>query len=129
MARRSNKDNVNRRIIMSDKIIDRVRAHFDAKEIIIIEVPEWGDGENPLYIHCSPLTLAQKNRLYKMAKDDDLGLMVEALIMKAKDGEGNHLFSRADKPELMRNCDPDVLIRIAINIMGTSNMEELEKNL
>lgn len=113
---------------MQEKIIDRVKAHFDAKKIKIIEVPEWGDGDNPLYIYCSPLTLAQKNRLYKMAKEDDLGLMVEALIMKAKDKEGNCLFSRADKPELMRSCDPDVLIRIANNIMSESDLEMSEKN-
>ncbi|WP_341790626.1 hypothetical protein [Rickettsia endosymbiont of Polydrusus tereticollis] len=63
-----------------------------------------------------------------MAKEDDLGLMVEALIMKAKDKEGNCLFSRADKPELMRSCDPDVLIRIANNIMSESDLEMSEKN-
>lgn len=113
---------------MSDKIMQQIRAHFDAKETKIIEVPEWGDGQNPLYIHSSPLTLAQKNRLYKMAKDDDLGLMVEALIMKAKDAEGNLLFSRNDKPELMRNCDPDVLIRVATSIMETTDFETAQKN-
>ncbi|WP_375332830.1 MULTISPECIES: hypothetical protein [unclassified Candidatus Tisiphia] len=113
---------------MTEKIIDRIKAHFDAKEIKVIEVTEWGDAENPLYIHCSPLTLAQKNRLYKMAKEDDLGLMVEALIMKAKDTEGNCLFSRADKPNLMRNCDPDVLIRVATSIMESSDTEVAEKN-
>lgn len=113
---------------MHDKIIDRVKAHFDAKEIKVIEVPEWGDEQNPLYIYSSAMTLAQKNRLYKMAKEDDLGLMVEALIMKAKDKEGNCLFSRADKPELMRSCDPDVLIRIATNIMSETDLEIAEKN-
>jgi hypothetical protein len=113
---------------MTEKIIDRIRAHFNAKEIKIIEVAEWGDGANPLYIHCSPLTLAQKNRLYKMAKEDDLSLMVEALIMKAKDADGNCLFSRADKPDLMRNCDPDVLIRVATNIMDSVDSDLAEKN-
>jgi hypothetical protein len=87
-----------------------------------------GDGQNSLYIHCSPMTLGQKNRLYKMAKEDVLGLMVEALIMKAKDKKSNCLFSRADKPELMRNCDPDVLIRIANNIMNETDLEVTEKN-
>jgi hypothetical protein len=114
--------------LWNEKIIDRVKAHFDAKEIKIIEVPEWGDGENPLYIYLSPLTLGQKNRLYKMAKEDDLGLMVEALIMKAKDKEGNCLFSRSDKPELMRSCDPDVLIRISTSIMSENDFETAEKN-
>lgn len=117
--------------LIAEKLIDRVRAHFDAKEEKIIEVPEWGDGDHPLFIHATPLTLAQKNRLYKMAKDDDLGLMVEVLIMKAKDAQGNNLFSRADKPDLMRSCDPDVLMRIANSIMGSdedSSFEATEKN-
>ena len=114
---------------MSEKIMDRVKAHFDAKETKIIEVAEWGDSDKPLYIYSTPLTLAQKNRLYKMAKDDDLGLMVEALIMKAKDAEGNNLFSRIDKPELMRSCDPDVLIRVATSIIGeTEDYVEIKKN-
>ena len=115
---------------MTEKIMDRIRAHFDAKETKIIEVPEWGDEKSSLYIYTSPMTLAQKNRLYKMSKDDDLGLMVEALIMKAKDGEGNCLFTRADKPELMRSSDPDVLIRVASAIMdsGSGDIETLEKN-
>jgi hypothetical protein len=114
---------------MTDNIMDRVRAHFDARETKIIEVPEWGDEKTPLYIYCAPLTLAQKNRLYKMSKEDDLGLMVEALIMKAKDSEGNCLFTRADKPDLMRSSDPDVLIRVASAIMdsGSSDSEILEK--
>lgn len=115
---------------MSERVIDRIKSHFDAKESKIIEVAEWGDVENPLYIYVTPLTLAQKNRLYKMAKDDDLGLMVEALIMKAKDKEGNQLFTRNDKPDLMRNCDPNVLIRVANNIIGESDedIESIKKN-
>ena len=114
---------------MTETIMARIKTHFDAKETKIIEVPEWGNDSEPLYIYSAPMTLAQKNRLYKMAKDDDLGLMIEALIMKAKDAEGNCLFSRADKPELMRNCDPDVLIRVASKIMETSDAETAEKNL
>lgn len=106
------------------RVIDQITAHFSTKEEKIIEVPEWGNEDGSLYIYCSPLTLAQKNRLYKMAKDDDLGLMVEALIMKARDNEGNPLFSRADKPDLMRSCDPEVLIRVANNIMDIGDGDE-----
>ncbi|MGC0371838.1 MAG: hypothetical protein DGJ47_000539 [Rickettsiaceae bacterium] len=115
---------------MNDSVMQRVKSHFDSKEMKIIEVPEWGDDNQPLYIYASPLTLAQKNRLYKMAKDDDLGLMVETLIMKAKDESGNNLFNRADKPDLMRSCDPDVLIRVANNIIGDNddNFELVKKN-
>lgn len=113
-----------------EKIIERIKSHFDAKETKMIEVPEWGDDDQPLYIYATPMTLAQKNRLYKMAKDDDLGLMVEALIMKAKDKEGNALFTRGDKPDLMRNCDPDILIRVANSIIGESDddLGEIKKN-
>jgi len=117
---------------MSEKIIDRVKSHFDAKETKIIEVTEWGDADKPLYIYATPMTLAQKNRLYKMAKDDDLTLMVEALIMKAKDNEGNPIFTRGDKPDLMRSCDPDILIRVENSIIGenddSNDLEDIKKN-
>ncbi len=109
---------------MTERIIDRVRAHFDSKEAKIIEVPEWGDGNESLYIYVTPMTLAQKNRLYKMAKDDDLSLMVEALILKAKDKDDNPIFTRADKPDLMRSCDPDILIRVANSIIGDAENSE-----
>ena len=116
---------------IKNNVMDKIKAHFDAKETKIIEVPEWGDDSAPLYIYATPLTLAQKNKLYKMAKDDDLGLMVEVLIMKAKDKSGEPLFGREDKPELMRSCDPDVLIRVASSIMETSDNSDsaaIQKN-
>lgn len=116
--------------MMSDKLIDRIKSHFNAKEEKIIEVAEWGDGDESLYIYSTPMTLAQKNRLYKMARDDDLGLMVEALIMKARDKEGNPIFNRSDKPDLMRSCDPDVLIRVANSIIGETDedLDSVKKN-
>ena len=42
--------------MISEKIMDRIRSHFDAKETKVIEVPEWGEEGAPLYIYCSPLT-------------------------------------------------------------------------
>ena len=113
---------------MSERVINRVKEHFNTKENKVIEVPEWGEGDDSLFIHVTPMTLAQKNRLYKMAKDDDLALMVEALILKAKDEEGNQIFSRADKPDLMRKADPDIVGRVAMEIMGEGDFEDVEKN-
>jgi hypothetical protein len=99
--------------------IDRATHHFESQETKIIEVAEWGDEDgNPLIIHAEPMTLAEKNKLYKMARNDDLSLMVYCLIMKAKDTEGNKLFTLNDKKALMEKADSDVVARIAATILG-----------
>ena len=38
-------------------VIDRAKAHFSAKEVKVIEVPEWGDeGKSLMTCSCSALT-------------------------------------------------------------------------
>ena len=109
-------------------VMDRVRGHFSSKEHRIIEAPEWGSGTSPLMIYCTPVTLLEKNKLYKLSKNDDLSFMVDLLIMKAKDASGQPIFSLADRPELMRCADPDVIARISEQIMQTDSMQQAEKN-
>ena len=53
--------------------------------------------------------------------------MVEIIVMKSEDKEGNKLFGLDDKPTLMR--EPLGLItRIAGALMTTASVEEQEKN-
>lgn len=111
-------------------VIDQVIEHFNAKGVKVIEVPEWGDSKKPLLIYASPLTMNQKTKIFKKAHESDASLFVDLLIMKAKDGEGNLLFTLADKPTLMRQADVDVIIRVGNEILGGSDdLEQAEKNL
>lgn len=111
-------------------VIDRIVEHFNAKGVKTIEVPEWGDGKKPLLVYVTPLTMTQKSKIFKKAHESDASLFVDLLIMKAKDSEGNPLFTLADKPTLMRQADVDVIIRIGNEILGQpEDLEQAEKNL
>ena len=108
-------------------VIDNVVAHFDAQEIKTLNVPEWGDDEGPLVIYTKPLTLQESKRLYKMANNSDLEVMVYAIITKALDKEGNKIFTVADKDALMNKADINVLAEVAGNILGSMTPEDAEK--
>jgi len=51
-------------------------------------------------------------------------LLVYALIFKAKDEQGNKMFTLADKKALMEKSDPDVVARVANEIMKSKTTEE-----
>lgn len=106
------------------RAIERAIEHFKSRETKVIEVPEWGD----LLIYVEPITLKEKQKLYKNSKQDELGVLVDALILKAKDGEGNKLFTLDDKLKLLNSADPDVIARITEQILLWEPVEEVKKN-
>ena len=110
------------------KAIDFATEHFSSKSSRKITVEEWADSTGkPLEIFVSPMTLAEKRRLYKGTKQDDIAVLVDVIIMKARDGEGNRLFSPDDKDTFLFKVDPDVLSRVAEEIMVAPTPDELEK--
>ena len=102
--------------------------HFAEQDVKVIEVPEWGDEDNPLKIYSKPLTLAETSKLYKMSKEDDLTMMAYVLIYKALDENGDKLFDLSDKNSLLNKVDREVLVNIAQQIMGQEPIEEVKKN-
>ena len=110
------------------KAIDRATEHFKSKELKVIEVSEWGDEVTPLKIYVEPMTLKEKQKLYKNSKQDELGVLVDALIMKAKDAEGNKLFTLEDKLKLLNSVDPDIISRVAEEILVWESVEAIKKN-
>lgn len=114
------------------KAIERVKAHYqrlvDAPKQI--RVPEWDAEDDEFIIYATPLTLQERTSLQRFAKNSN-EMSAELIIMKAKDKEGERLFSKEDKPDLMRNASSGVLARIAKEIFGQSDDElfaEAEKN-
>jgi hypothetical protein len=108
-------------------IIDNAVKHFESLEIKKIEVPEWGDGDEPLVIYSKPITLSETSKLYALAKDNDVEMLAYVLIYKALDEEGNKIFSLADKKALMEKVDRDVLIRVSSAITGEMTGETVQK--
>jgi len=51
---------------MAEKVIDRVKSHFDTLKTITIEVEEWKDvNGNPSIFYSEPLTLEEKNKIFQ----------------------------------------------------------------
>ena len=108
-------------------VIDRVKEHFESQGVKKINVAEWGEEGQPLVIYCSPFTLGEKRNLFKGAKSDDLGVLVDAIMLKARDKDGNKIFILDDKQVLLNKADPDVIANVATEMLNTTSLEEAEK--
>ncbi len=93
--------------------IDLVREHFTALGTRKIEVPEW-----KLTIYATPVTLAEKSRLYKKSRENDMDLLVDLLVMKAQNEKGEKLFTIEHKPTLLHKADSNVIGRVANAILA-----------
>jgi hypothetical protein len=115
-----------------NKLIENAKAHYrrlvdEPKEI---HVPEWGEDGAPAVIYVTPMTLNERAKLNRFVKNN-MEMAAEVLILKAKDKDGSALFTKEDKPDLMRSVDSAVIARIAEEIVGGDEetlVEEAEKN-
>lgn len=112
-------------------VIDRAKAHFEEiSKPILVEVPEWGEAQDkPLMVYFSPLTMGEKRKLFKKAKDDDIGFLVDVIIMKSRDSDGTPMFKPEDRAALMSKCDPEVIERLARHIPGTDFQADEDESL
>ncbi len=99
-------------------IINQVTKHYAAQERLIIHVPEWGDGDNPLEIHVLPMTMAEVNMMQKIAskKATNIEQAANIIIVKSRDKDGKRLFSLTDRDKLLQEADYKVVSRIAEKI-------------
>jgi len=103
------------------EILRRAIEHFDSQKGKTISVPEWGDGPGrPLVIHYDPLTMRERRKVFTKAAANDLGAMVDVLILKAKDATGNPLFGEEHRHQLMTAVDPVVIVRIGQEMLQAS---------
>ena len=98
---------------------------------VCVLVPEWGD-DAPLELYSGPLTCYDLDRIQKKHKDflsaQSIEGMVDLIILKAENADGDRLFTLEDKPHLMR--EPlSVVTRVAAEMMGSvTSIEDHEKN-
>ena len=108
------------------KILESAKIHF--KEILDqglkgpIVVKEWGGAE----IYYKPATnFYQESKIIELqAQGKTVEALVQSLIMRALDKNGKALFVPADKQELMREVDPNVVLRI-VTEMNDPEQKEL----
>ena len=115
---------------MASPIIERVKAHRDALGRKMIEVEEWPDELGaPTVIYAKPITLGELRRWYKGINGDDISVLVDVIITKAENEDGERLFTLEDKQPLLRIAEFSVVSRIAGEMMDHSDdLDEIEKN-
>jgi len=101
-------------------------SHFKHQEVKIIEVEEWGlVGEDAIYV--KPFTLLEKSELFK--DNNDLTVLIDIIVKKAENKDGEKMFDLESKIKMKKFVDPDIIGRIASQIMGTqSSPADLKKN-
>jgi len=113
------------------KLSDRIRANRDERERNSIEVEEWGDGDTPLQLYFGPVTGRDIDKVQRKHKDfltnPTMASMVDMIIIKAEDVEGEKLFSIEDKQVLLG--EPISTIgNVFGSVFNATSIEEQEKN-
>lgn len=106
--------------------IDKITQHFDSLNRRSIHIAEWD-----VTIYSTPVTIAERNRIYKGNKgDNDFDTIINILIVKAQDEAGKPLFTIADRPALLNKADSSVITRVASHLMGsgTPTADELKND-
>jgi hypothetical protein len=116
-------------------VIDFAKSHYRKQldgEMIVIDVPEWVDENgNPTRIFIQPVSLKEKNAIFKYQADNSLEALAETMIVRCRTEDGKLMFAKADKVHLMRSVDPDVISRIVFEINTKSpehSVEDAKKN-
>jgi len=78
-----------------------------------IEVPEW-----ELTVHVWPATLEERARYIET---EGLERAVDLVIVRAKHEDGTPVFQPGERSTLLRRVDPDVLLRLAAEILEGDN--------
>jgi hypothetical protein len=94
------------------KILDKATAHFRNQisgEMKHIVVPEW---DTKVY-YKSATNLREEGKILELSQQGKpVEALVESLIIRARNEDGTKMFAPADKPVLMNEVDPKVLIRV-----------------
>lgn len=108
-------------------VLEQAKQHFAARleeGLRRIDVPEWGCS-----IWFRPvMTMRQKAAISRAMDAPEGGVaacVLEALVQRALDAEGKVLFRAADRFELMRNVDADVIDRV-VTEMSRGTIETTE---
>jgi hypothetical protein len=110
---------------------ERISANT-AKSTKRVEVVEWGDETEPMVLFATPLNCGEFTKLQKKHPDFLNNMTIEGLvdliILKAMDGDGNKAFDIGDKPVLMRQ-PVSIVSNVAGQLMGDmQGVEEAKKD-
>lgn len=110
-------------------IAERIKARTSQKRHI--EVAEWGENGNPERVFYGPLLAGELNRIQRkhpsFLQSASFEGMVDLIILKAENGQGEKMFTLEDKAILMRE-EVEAISRVAAEFMSGTSAEQAEKN-
>jgi hypothetical protein len=110
-------------------IAERIKARTSVKRHI--DVAEWGEEGKPERVHFGPLLAGELNRIQRkhptFLQSASFEAMVDLIVLKAENGQGEKLFTLEDKPVLMRE-EVSVISTVAAEMMSAPSVEDHEKN-
>ena len=95
--------------VLTKKILERSRS-VEPKRV---EVPELGEENEPLVVFMHPLTLAQRSKLMPLIEKNDMTFIVKAVVMSARDEDGNAVFDLVDEKSMARSKDTGWIVRLS----------------
>ena len=111
-------------------IASRIAAKRAERDRSFVEVDEWVD-DTPLKLYFTEMTACDIERIQRKHKDflsnPTLSAMVEAIILKCEDENGDKAFSLEDKPILMGETI-GVIAKVFGAVLGAVDVEDHEKN-
>lgn len=97
-------------------VLNNARTHFKsalAQDLMNIDVPEW---DCKIYFKAATNFAVEQKIIELHTKGHMVEAMIETLLAKALDENGNRMFAPADKVVLMREVDPEVIIRVVADM-------------
>ncbi|MEP1934949.1 MAG: hypothetical protein ABJJ37_27055 [Roseibium sp.] len=109
--------------------IKAVVAHYNANRGASIDVPEWSETKEPFKVYFDPITpIERKNVFGENSGIFDNESCVDLLILKAKNKDGEKLFSDADRHDLQTKSDGAIIGRVAMQMALPTDRRALVKN-
>lgn len=112
------------------QLLDTIRAHARPDQVRTIPVPEWApeaDGA-PLVIHYTMVTLDDLSIVTELDGQEWNKRAARIICLKATDAQGNKLFAMGDAIALRSSAAPEVVSRIAMQMLGRTSMDDAVKN-
>lgn len=110
-------------------IAERIKARTSKKRHI--DVAEWGEPDSPEKVYFGPLLAGELNRIQRkhpgFLQNASFEGMVDLIILKAENGQGEKMFTLEDKPVLLRE-EVEIISRVAAELMSGTSVEAAEKN-
>lgn len=108
-----------------------ITTHFKNKvsgDLQKISVPEWGMD----VYYKSAYAFATESKIIELQQQGKVvEALVESMIQKCLDPDGKPIFTPADRQMLLREADPDVILRVAGTLNSATSeykYEDVEKN-